>query len=532
MAFELRNKDLMGRIGRLTTKRGVVETPAFLPVINPLNQVIPPRRMHEEFGCDILITNAYIVRNHFKGIQELDIHNLLDYPGVVMTDSGAYQILVYGGVEVTQEEIIEYQKEIDSDIAVILDIPTGWDVPRSRVEYTVDRTLNRAREALPLIEDHPTLWVGPIQGGRHLDLVEESAKKIGEMPFDIHALGSPTEVMERYLFPVLVDMVMMAKTNIPLDRPFHLFGAGHPMMFSLAVALGCDLFDSASYALYAKDDRYLTPRGTLRLQDIRYLPCSCPICRNNSARDLKDKVRGERIRLLTEHNLHICMAEMDKIKQAITDGTLWDLIEARARGHPSMLSALKELAKYRGVLEEHNSGFKGRGVFFYDYHTLSRPEITRYNKRLLGNYGKTKDSLLLLKAPPTTPYRKDPQYRALLKGIPEEIQEGWDICFYDSPYGCIPASLSETYPLSQSQIAEPIDYETLRFTVEGIKEYLRSARYGKIILLRGYDRLDVMVEEVVMDVTEETSSMIRVLRERDPWMGGGAIKVHSELNQI
>lgn len=152
-------------MGRLRTKSGEVETPAFMPVINPLLQTLAPRRMRKEFGCDVVITNSYIIRKQFGDVPDLNVHELLDFDGVVMTDSGAYQILVYGGVEVTQTEIIEFQKHIGSDIAVILDIPTGWDVPRSDVEYTVEETLRRAEAALPLIEDSDALWVGPVQGG-------------------------------------------------------------------------------------------------------------------------------------------------------------------------------------------------------------------------------------------------------------------------------------------------------------------------------------------------------------------------------
>ncbi len=148
-----------------------------MPVINPLTQVIPPKRMKKEFHADIVITNSYITKKNFSDVPNLDIHRLLDYDGVVMTDSGAYQILVYGGVEVTQPEIIDYQRKIQSDIAVILDIPTGWDVPREKVEYTVDETLRRAEAALPLIEDSDALWVGPVQGGRHLDLSRQVGKE-------------------------------------------------------------------------------------------------------------------------------------------------------------------------------------------------------------------------------------------------------------------------------------------------------------------------------------------------------------------
>ncbi|MCK4701890.1 tRNA guanosine(15) transglycosylase TgtA, partial [Candidatus Bathyarchaeota archaeon] len=425
MSFELRDRDLLGRIGRLRTKSGEVETPAFMPVINPLLQTLAPRRMGEEFGCDVVITNSYIIRKQFGDVPDFNVHELLDFDGVVMTDSGAYQILVYGGVEVTQTEIIEFQKRIGSDIAVILDIPTGWDVPRSDVEYTVGETLRRAEAALSLIEDSDALWVGPVQGGRHLDLVARSARLVGEMPYDVHALGSPTEVMERYMYPVLVDMTMTAKLNLPTERPLHLFGAGHPMVFAMSVAMGCDLFDSAAYVLYAKDERYLTTRGTMQLQSLQYLPCNCPVCRSNTADGLKDMPRGERQRLLAEHNLHATMTEIDVVKQAIVEGRLWDLVETRAKGHPQMTAALKRLSTYREHLERGSHGFKGRGVFYYDYHSLAKPEVTRYSRQLINNYGRPegKTTLLLIPAPPEKPFNTYPGYLRLREGLQPRLEE-------------------------------------------------------------------------------------------------------------
>ncbi|MFQ6053496.1 MAG: tRNA guanosine(15) transglycosylase TgtA [Candidatus Bathyarchaeia archaeon] len=404
MSFEVRDRDLLGRIGRLRTKGGAVETPVFLPVVNPVSQPIPPRRMMEEFRCRALITNAYLIKKHFDE-PGLEVHRLLDYGGVVATDSGGYQVLVYGDVEAAPDEIIEFQKRIGSDIAVILDVPTGWDVPRARAEWTVEETLRRARAALPLIEGDGALWVGPVQGGGYLDLVERSARSIGSMPFQIHALGSPTQVMERYLFTVLVDMIMAAKLNLSPDRPLHLFGAGHPMMFSLAVALGCDMFDSAAYALYARKDRYLTLRGTVRLRDLRYLPCSCPICQRYDAIELKEMLKGERIKALAEHNLHVSMTEIDTVKQAITEGTLWKLLETRSRAHPSLASALKHLKIYRDALERGSPSHKGRGIFIFDSASLARPEVTRHIRRLETNYRPPEavDTLLMVAAPTSSP---------------------------------------------------------------------------------------------------------------------------------
>ncbi len=514
MSFELRDRDLLGRIGRLRTKSGEVETPAFMPVVNPLLQTLPPRRMKEKFGCDIVITNSYIIRRQFCDVPDLEVHGLLDYDGVVMTDSGAYQILVYGGVEVTQAEIIEFQKQIGSDIAVILDIPTGWDVPRSDVEYTVEETLRRAEAAIPHIEDSEALWVGPVQGGRHLDLVARSARLVGEMPYDVHALGSPTEVMERYMYPVLVDMAMTAKLNLPAERPLHLFGAGHPMVFAMSVAMGCDLFDSAAYALYAKDDRYMTSRGTTQLRGLQYLPCGCPVCRSHTADGLKDMPRGERQRRLAEHNLYATVTEMDAVKQAVVEGRLWDLVETRAKGHPQMTAALKRLSAYREDLERGSHGFKGRGVFYHDYHSLAKPEVTRYTRRLIDNYGKPegKPTLLLIPAPPEKPFNAYPGHLRLREGLQPGLEE-IHVCFGAAPYGVEPESLAETYPLSQYEIAEPLDHETRMFTVEKTVEYVEAARHQCVVLVRGNDALDDLLEAAL----RKTVSSLQVLRPDTVW---------------
>jgi 7-cyano-7-deazaguanine tRNA-ribosyltransferase len=513
MSFELRDRDLLGRIGKLRTKSGEVETPAFMPVINPVLQTLEPRRMREEFGIDIVITNSYIIKNHYEEVPNLKVHSLLDYDGVVMTDSGAYQILVYGGVKVSQPEIIEFQKMIESDIAVILDIPTGWDESRSRVEYTVNETLERAEKALPLIEDAPNLWVGPIQGGRHLDLVEYSAKRIGEMAYDVHALGSPTEVMERYMYPVLVDMTMMAKLNIPVERPLHLFGAGHPMVFALAVAMGCDLFDSAAYVLYAKDDRYLTSQGTLLIENLQYLPCNCPICKKYSAAELKELPQGLRQGAVAEHNLHVTSTELKVVKQAITEGRLWDLVETRAKAHPQMTAALKTLSKYSKYLEKGSPGFKGHGVFYYDYHSLVKPEALRYNIQLKENYRQPegKDVLVLIKAPPKMPFNQFSGFKKIKNGV----KDAWGVtfCFYAAPYGLVPEHLAETFPLSQFEIAEPLDKETIEFTIENIRGYLELTEWKRIIFVREYNDLEVKIEETLMDM----ATLPEVIQSRNIW---------------
>ena len=291
LSFEIKEKDLLGRIGKLKTKSGTLETPLLFPVINPSIQPIPPQKIKDTLGFQAVITNAYILKKRYDNKPvEMGLHKFLDFNGSVMTDSGAYQILVYGGVEVSQKEIVAYQEGIGSDIATILDIPTGWKVTKEQAEVTVAETLRRAKAFFKEKTRDDILWVGPVQGGKHLDLVANSAVEMGKLPFQIHALGSPTEVMESYRYDVLADMILTAKKGLPLERPLHLFGAGHPSMFALAVALGCDLFDSAAYALYARENRYMTENGTWRLNELDYFPCSCPRCSAETPREAGDRM--------------------------------------------------------------------------------------------------------------------------------------------------------------------------------------------------------------------------------------------------
>jgi 7-cyano-7-deazaguanine tRNA-ribosyltransferase len=352
MSFEIVDRDLLARIGRFKTKSGVVETPLLFPVINPGIQPIPPKTLEKEFGCRALITNAYIINKNFKETAvKQGLHKFLDFSGSIMTDSGAYQLLIYKGVETTPKEIVQFQEAIDTDIATILDIPTGWGVPKTYARYTVKETIKRAKALEKMKSRDDLVWVGPVQGGQYLDLVARSAREMGKLPFQIHALGSPTPVMEQYKFDVLVDMIVTAKMNLPPERPLHLFGAGHPFMFALAVALGCDLFDSAAYALFARQDRYLTVSGTTRLEELQYFPCSCPVCNKTDPETVRALPREERHRLLAEHNLHVSFCELRRIKQAVAEGRLWEHMEMRAHGHPSLLQALKKVAKYSDYLE-------------------------------------------------------------------------------------------------------------------------------------------------------------------------------------
>ncbi len=489
MSFEIKEKDLLGRVGKLKTKSGTVETPLLFPVINPSIQPIPPKRLKETFGCQAIITNSYILYKRYKQKPiELGLRKFLDYDGAVMTDSGAYQILVYGEVEVSQKEIVAYQEAIGSDIATILDIPTGWKVTKEQAQITVAETLRRAKAFFAEKTRDDILWVGPVQGGKHLDLVASSAIEMGKLPFQIHALGSPTEVMENYRYDVLADMILTCKKGIPTQRPLHLFGAGHPSMFALAVALGCDLFDSAAYALYAREGRYMTENGTWRVNELDYFPCSCPRCVAETPRCLEQKSPKEREVFLAEHNLYVCMAELRRIKQAIRDGRLWEHTEMRLHAHPALLSALKRVQGREDFLEAFSPTSKTSGFFYFGSVGLARPEITHYRKCLSQNYKPPIEARVLLLVPQTKnkPFHKAPEFkkiRQLLRNLGNQLAEQVHVCVYSAPFGVVPVELDEVYPLSQHETAHPFDGETVDYVAAQTAEYIKRQSYLGVILL-------------------------------------------------
>jgi 7-cyano-7-deazaguanine tRNA-ribosyltransferase len=474
VVFRIGERDLLGRVGELRTKSGVIETPLMLPVINPNIQTISPRAMVDVFNCQALITNAYLLWKHWKAeVRSQGVHRFLAFERPIMTDSGGYQILVHGDVDVDPVEVVRFQEDLDTDIGVILDVPTSWESSRSSAERTVEITLSRARQAVNAFTRDDTLWVGPVQGGRHLDLVARSAKEVGALPFQIHALGSPTPVMERYLFDVLVDMIITAKQNLPLHRPLHLFGAGHPFMFSLAVALGCDLFDSAAYALAARAGKYLTAHGTATLQSLEYFPCSCRTCTRYTPRDMQSLPADEVTPLLASHNLEACYRELRRVKQAIYEHRLWELLEIRARSHPALLSAFRRFEKYKAYMEKNASTARRRGVFYFGYEGLSRPVIVRHHRHL-DTYHSEGRIHVLLPQPGAKPFSRSREFRRVrsrfrTNGVnPEHVR----FCFYGAPFGITPLELDAVHPLAQFEIARPLDEATISSVVSRVTAYI------------------------------------------------------------
>ena len=480
--FEIRRSDAAGRIGRLDIpRRGItIETPAMLPVVNPHVQSIEPSRLADEFGAELLITNSYVL-HHSDEFREpalsQGLHDLLEFPGAIMTDSGSFQLAEYGSIDVDTTEILAFQDAIGSDIATPVDIPTAPDSDREQAVADLEETNAAIVEAADY-DAGEMLISAPIQGSTYPDLREKAARSAYDVGLDIYPVGAVVPLLRSYRYDDVIDAVAAAKRGLGTDAPVHLFGAGHPMMFALGVAMGCDLFDSAAYALYAREDRYLTVTGTEQLETLHHFPCSCPICTTYTPAEIRDLDDDERHQRIAEHNLYVTFGELRRVKHAVRQGELLELVETRSRTHPRLLDG------YRAALDHHEQLRKADGVmgtrpFFYVSHeSARRPEVLRHHARL--ERIEVPETLTLidtqLQIHDANDTHNDTQWPPdLLTTLPDSVKRHitgtpWLLL---PPFGPLPPALSHTYPLT-AEIPCRRDASSVQAAIRGIESLARA----------------------------------------------------------
>ena len=481
--FELVARDGCARVGKLHTSHGILETPALLPVINPNIRTIEPREMWDRYGIQGLITNSYIIWKHDdlkNHAVNKGVHDLLDFPGVIMTDSGTFQSYVYGDVEVGVEEIVEFQRSIGVDIATMLDVFSRPDMTEDEVQQAVRTTIQRCETSLEAAEK--IMLNGPIQGGTFRDLRKQSAREMGRFDFAIHPIGGIVPIMEKHQYKDLVKIMLATIGELPPERPRHMFGCGHPMLFSILIALGADLFDSAAYALFARDDRLLSPQGTYRLNDLHAWPELVPCIVNWTPENVRALDADERTSLLARYNLEVTLAELSRCKQAVHDGTIWQLAEQRSHQHPALREAflwlttrpfpsglsselLDDLVQDdRTAAREHhpNGGVwesdwshivnkqalqRKKGERWGGEDTLSRPHILAARKRLQHRWRPsttTPVDVLVLNGKPGPWRQRCDLLVTRLKHVLPELE-----ILVQTPIGLLPYSLEDLNPFGQ-----------------------------------------------------------------------------------
>jgi len=492
MNYEILDVDALGRIGKLVVNNKEMITPNLFPVVHPRKNLIDSSDM-KKIGAQCLFTNAYIIYQNEslkEKILKSKIHSHLNFDGLIATDSGAFQQYMYqrDQMKIDAEEIEQFQENIGSDFPVILDIPVQPDDDYETAKEKVKITIRRAKENIARRTNENCEWFGPIHGSKYFDLLKTSALEMSKLDFGVYAIGGLVKTFLDYRFDLAIKILLNVKKSIIPNKPIHMFGLGLPQFFSLAVACGCDLMDSAAYILFAKEDRYFTlSTGTKNINNLDEFPCHCPICSEYSPKEIvkfEDDIRTE---LIAKHNLYLSFSELRTVRQAIREGNLWELVEQRIRSHPNLVKAFKVISEENKFIELYEKTYKKHGRLYVSSESRNRPLIYRYMQKLQTQYRRPKEAKYLIIMPELeTKSNYSPSIRDWLETINNNSfipREHIHIIFLSTYYGILPLELIDSFPMGQheavltSSTDDKLANETL-LKVEGffnqnLKSYLK-----------------------------------------------------------
>jgi queuine tRNA-ribosyltransferase len=353
--FDLLDRSGAARRGRMTLSRGVVDTPAFMPVgTYGTVKAMTPEELTEA-GAQVILGNTFhlMLRPGSELIrQHGGLHRFMHWSGPILTDSGGFQVwslthrrkLTEDGVEfsapidgsrvfLSPERSMQVQAELGSDIHMIFDECTDYPVPQVAARSSMELSLRwavRSRTAFDELNGAAAgrAVFGIVQGGVYPELRSESLAGLLALDFDGLALGglSVGEPEEERL-AVLEHTV----TQMPARKPRYLMGVGTPADIIKAVELGVDMFDCVLPTRNARNGHLFTADGVIRIRNARYRDdprplqpdCDCYTCRNYSRAYLRHLDQcGEILgaRLNTMHNLHFYLDLMARIRASITAG--------------------------------------------------------------------------------------------------------------------------------------------------------------------------------------------------------------------
>jgi len=347
MKFNLNSTDGQARQGQLEFDRGVVDTPAFMPVgtYGAVKSLTPDEVAAS--GAQILLGNTFhlMLRPGTKIVQQHgDLHNFINWSGPILTDSGGFQVWSLGElrkiseqgvtfaspvdgakVELTPEISMRVQRELGADIVMIFDECTPYPATEQQAEESMQLSLRWAKRSKQAHADNPAALFGIVQGGMYPDLRKVSLEGLVDIGFDGYAIGglSVGEPKDEML-----NVLEHLTPHMPADKPRYLMGVGTPADLVEAVSRGVDMFDCVMPTRNARNGHLFTSQGVVRIRNSQHQhdtnpvdpECDCYTCQNYSRSYLRhlDKV-GEMLgaRLNTIHNLHYYQQLMKQLRAAI-----------------------------------------------------------------------------------------------------------------------------------------------------------------------------------------------------------------------
>ena len=351
--FSVSNTQGRARSGVVSTPRGDIRTPAFMPVGTAATVKAMMPESVRATGADVLLGNTYhlMLRPGAERVYNLGgLHKFMNWNGPILTDSGGFQVMSLTGLRrlteegvkfrshidgsehnLTPERSIEIQKFLGSDIAMSFDECPALPADRNRIRESMELSMRWAQRSRDAFGDRPGYALfGIQQGGLEEDLRAESADALRNIEFDGYALGGLAvgEGQE-----AMFSCLDFAPEQLPRDKPRYLMGVGKPDDIVGAVQRGVDMFDCVLPSRSGRTGQAQTRMGQINLRNARHkddprpldAECSCPTCQQYSRAYLHHVIKSQEIigsMLLTWHNLHYYQELMQNLRNAIAGGSL------------------------------------------------------------------------------------------------------------------------------------------------------------------------------------------------------------------
>ncbi|MBU2926407.1 tRNA guanosine(34) transglycosylase Tgt [Colwellia sp. 4_MG-2023] len=357
MKYELLNTDGKARRGRLTFERGIVETPAFMPVGTYGTVKGMKTEEVEATGAHIILGNTFhlMLRPGTDIIEQHGgLHGFMNWDKPILTDSGGFQVFSLGkmrkiteeGVRfsspvngekimLTPERSMEVQRSLNSDVVMIFDECTPYPATHKESKDSMELSLRWAQRSKDAHGDSPNALFGIVQGGMYEDLREVSINGLKAIEFDGYAIGglSVGEPKE--------DMIRILDHTAPLipkNKPRYLMGVGKPEDLVEGVRRGIDMFDCVMPTRNARNGHLFVNTGVVKIRNATNKTdtgpldptCDCYTCKNYSRAYLHHLDKCKEIlgsQLNTLHNLHFYQKVMQGLRDAIEQGKLDDFVE-------------------------------------------------------------------------------------------------------------------------------------------------------------------------------------------------------------
>lgn len=354
--FEVLSRCGNARRGVLTTRRGTVQTPVFMPVGTRASvKAMSPAEL-EELGAEIILGNTYhlFLRPGMELMAKAGgLHRFSSWKRSILTDSGGFQVFSLATLRKMEPDGVRFashidgtrfflgpresmaiQRTLDSDIVMAFDECTPYPATFEQAEKSLAVTTRWERMSREQPLNDGQIRFGIVQGSVYPELRKRAAESLVEIGFDGYAIGG-VSVGESE--PEMMLAVDAAAPHLPDNAPRYLMGVGTPCQIVESVARGVDMFDCVMPTRLGRHgSAFVGGGGTIPVKAGRYADdftpidpeCSCYACRNFTKAYIRHLFNvGEilGVRLVTLHNLHYFLNLMRRIRASIENGTFEEL---------------------------------------------------------------------------------------------------------------------------------------------------------------------------------------------------------------